>query len=91
MNTTPKEVELAVRVFALSVKIVDDMADKPSPHPQEEYHAAEYLDEMETLLLHQVLTAFPDEQTRKTFLKETGLGYLTGRMIALCEQWSEED
>ena len=40
MNPTPKEVELAVRVFALSVKIVYDMADKPSPHPQEEYHGS---------------------------------------------------
>ena len=89
MNPTPKEVELAVRVFALSVKIVYDMADKPSPHPQEEYHAAEYLDEMETLLLHQVLTAFPDEKARRTFLMETGLGYLTGKMIALYEAWRD--
>lgn len=89
MNPTPKEVELAVRVFALSVKIVYDMADKPSPHPQEEYHAAEYLDEMETLLLHQVLTAFPNDDTREAFLKETGLGYLTERMLALEEQWNE--
>lgn len=90
MNTTPKEVELAVRVFALAVKIVDDLADKPSPHPQEEYHAAEYLDEMETLLLHQVLTAFPDEQTRKAFLKETGLEYLVSRMRMMEAAWEEE-
>ena len=89
MNPTPKEVELAVRVFALAVKIVDDMADKPSLHPQEEYHAAEYLAEMETLLLHQVLTAFPNDDTREAFLKETGLGYLTERMLALEEQWNE--
>ena len=71
------------------MKIVYDMADKPSPHPQEEYHAAEYLDEMETLLLHQVLTAFPDEEARRTFLIETGLGYLTGKMIALNEAWRD--
>ena len=90
MNPTPKEVELAVRVFALSVKIVYDMADKPSPHPQEEYHAAEYLDEMETLLLHQVLTDFPDVSSGEEFLSSCGLDYLSERLQKMAEQWECE-
>lgn len=90
MNTTPKEVQLAVRVLALAVKIVNDMAERPTGEPQSEYHSKEYLDGMEAMLLEQVLTAFPDERSRREFLAETGLSYLTDRMVALNRQWDEE-
>ena len=72
------------------MKIVYDMAEKPSPHPQEEYHAAEYLDEMETLLLHQVLTDFPDVSSGEEFLSSCGLDYLSESLQTMAEQWECE-
>lgn len=86
----PRDVRMAVRAFARAVKMVADLADLPSPDSLTEYHAKEYLDEMETLLIHQLLTAFPSTQDRETILSEVGLDYLIERTQYLEMDWEEE-
>lgn len=86
----PKEVRRAVRAFARAVKAVADLADLPSPDPLTEYHAKEYLEEMETLLVHQLLTAFASEEAREAVLAEYGLEYLSVKVLYLGREWSGE-
>ena len=90
LTRTPKDVTAAVRAFARAVKLVADMDERPPSHPLSEYHAKEYLQEMETLLLHQLLTAFPGNAERDEVLSDFGLDYLAGRMHIMAEVWEEE-
>jgi len=86
----PRDVRRAVRAFARAVKMVADLADLPSPDPQTEYHAKEYLEEMENLLVHQLLTAFASEEGRDAVLAAYGLDYLSERVLYLEREWSGE-
>lgn len=81
----------AVRDYARAVRRVVDLMDIPSPDPQTEYHAKEYLPEMETLLLHQLLTATLSEETRLEILSAAGLDYLSDRLSALALKWDSEE
>ena len=85
----PKEVKRAVRALARAVKLVADLADLPSPDPQTEYHAKEYLDEMEILLMHQLLTAYDGKSEREKLLNDYELDYLVERMSLIEQEWEE--
>ena len=85
----PKEVRKAVRAFARAVKLVADLADLPCPDPQTEYHAKEYLDEMEILLMHQLLTAYDGKSEREKLLNDYELDYLVERMSLIEQEWEE--
>ena len=87
----PGDVKRAVRAFARAVKLVADMADIPSPDPQTEYHAKEYLEEMESLLLDQLLTAFLSEHGREDILEDAGLGHLVGPLRFREAEWEGMD
>lgn len=87
----PKEVRKAIRAFARAVRLVADMADLPGPDPLSEYHAKEYLDEMETLLVHQLLTAFSSCEERRMILASNELDYLMDRIQFTEKEWSEQD
>ena len=89
-NKCPREVKNAVRAFARAVKLVADLADLPSPHPLTEYHAKEYLEEMETLLVHQLLTAFAPSEEREGLLANAELDYLMDRTRSMERDWEEE-
>lgn len=86
----PKEVRKAVRAFARAVKLVADLADLPCPDPQTEYHAKEYLDEMETLLLQQLATMTTDDSEREEVLAISGLDYLSVRLGHMVEELEGE-
>ena len=88
-NKCPREVKKAVRAFARAVKLVADLADLSSPDPLTEYHAKEYLEEMETLLLHQLLTAFYRKCEREKLLYDFELDYLAERMSSIEQEWEE--
>ena len=85
----PKEVRKAIRAFARAVRLVADMTDLPGPDPLTEYHAKEYLEEMETLLLHQLITATMDCHEREDILDAYGLDYLVGRLSYMAEDFME--
>lgn len=85
----PKEVRRAVRAFARAVKAVADLADLPSPDPLTEYHAKEYLEEMETLLVHQLLTALSSAEERRKVLAAFELDYLIERTLNTEKDWEE--
>ena len=94
MNTTkdhrcPKRVLKAVMLYARAVRCVEDLAELPFPDPQTEYHAVEYLPEMETLLLEQLLTAVPSELMRDTVLCSAGLEHLQSKLHYMAEDWEE--
>ncbi|MBR6932308.1 MAG: hypothetical protein IKH49_03285 [Bacteroidales bacterium] len=86
----PKEVRRAVRAFARAVKAVADLADLPSPDPLTEYHAKEYLEEMETLLVHQLLTAFGSDSDRVELLSAYELEYLAEMVRSVEKEWNED-
>ncbi len=88
MVKCPKEVRRAVKALASAVKMVSDLAVLPQPDPLTEYHAKEYLEEMETLLVHQLLTSFPDNGERETLLSDTGLDYLAEEVRLVEEDWN---
>lgn len=85
----PKEVKKAVRALARAVKLVVDLADLPSPDPLTEYHTKEYLEEMEVLLIHQLLTAYDSKSEREKLLSDFELDYLAERMNYLEQEWEE--
>ena len=87
----PDEVRRAVTLLAGAVRAVADLYEAPRPHPQAEYHAAEYITEMETILVHQLLTAFDDDASREAVLSEAGLDYLCTRVKECDRQWREDD
>lgn len=89
-NKCPREVKNAVRAFARAVKHVADLANLPSPHPLTVYHAKEYLEEMETLLVHQLLTAFASSEEREGLLANEELDYLMDRTRSMEREWEEE-
>ena len=80
----------AVRAFARAVKAVADLADLPSPDPLTEYHAKEYLEEMETLLVHQLLTAFGSDSDRVELLSAYELEYLAEMVRSVEKEWNED-
>ena len=83
----PKEVKRAVRALARAVKLVADISETPSPHPQAEYHAREYLNEMETLFLQQLMTAYWEESEREQVLIDFGLDYLMEALQEMHFDW----
>ena len=80
----------AVRAFARAVKLVADLADLPSPDPLTEYHAKEYLEEMETLLVHQLLTAFNSDSERVELLSAHELDHLAEKVRSVEKEWDED-
>ena len=85
----PNEVKKAVRALARAVKLVVDLADLPSPDQLTEYHTKEYLEEMEVLLIHQLLTAYDSKSEREKLLSDFELDYLAERMNYLEQEWEE--
>lgn len=78
---------MAVRAFARAVKLVADILETPSPHPQAEYHAREYLNEMESLFLQQLMTAYQEESEREQVLTVFGLDYLMETLQEMHFDW----
>ena len=81
MVKCPKEVRRAVKALASAVKMVSDLAVLPQPDPLTEYHAKEYLEEMETLLAYygreekaDVLQKWYDDK-RNTTIQPNIFGY----------------
>lgn len=89
-NECPREVKKAVRAFARAVKLVEELADFPSPDPLTEYHAKEYLEEMETLLVHQLLTAFNSDSERVELLSAHELDHLAEKVRSVEKEWDED-
>lgn len=89
-NECPREVKKAVRTFARAVKLVADIFETPSPHPQAEYHAREYLNEMESLFLQQLMTAFWEESEREQVLTDFGLDYLMETLQEMHFDWEQD-
>jgi hypothetical protein len=85
----PKEVLRAVKSYARAVKKVSRMADRRRPDPQIHFHAVEYLPDMETMLIHQLLTAIPIREQRMEVLESCGLSYLAGDMDLTEKDWEE--
>ena len=83
----PKALRQAVLSYARAVRRVADLSELPSPDPLTEYHYKEYLDEMETLLVHQLLTALPTREERDAVLSVAGLEYLSERVRLTGEEW----
>jgi len=90
-NKCPKKVLRAVRDYARAVKRVSSMADLPEDDPQTVFHVVEYLPDMETLLIHQLLTALPTMQERKKVLRDFGLDYLVEEMEMTERDWEDID
>lgn len=86
----PKEVRKAIRAFARAVRLVADMTDLPGPDPLTEYHAKEYLEEMETLLVHQLLTAFNSDSERVELLSAHELDHLAEKVRSVEKEWDED-
>ena len=85
----PNEVLRAVKSYARAVKRVSRMADRKRTDPQVHFHAVEYLPDMETLLIHQLLTALPNREQRVEVLESCGLTYLAGDMDLTEKDWEE--
>ena len=49
----------------------------------------EYIDEMEILLLHQLLTALDSNRERDAVLEGAGLDYLQERLHVMAKEWEE--
>ena len=62
------------------MKKVSLLADRRRPDPQTYFHAVEYLPDMETMLIHQLLTDLPTRAERVELLESCGLSYLIGDM-----------
>ena len=90
MIKCPKEVRRAVKALARAVKMVSDLADLPQPDPLTEYHAKAYLEEMETMLVHQLLTSFSDEEEREDILSGAGLDYLAEDVQLVEKDWNRD-
>lgn len=85
----PQEVLRAIRSYARAVKKVSRLADRKDPDPQTHFHAVEYLPDMETMLIHQLLTALPTRAERMAVLESSGLLYLAGDMDLTEKNWEE--
>ena len=86
-NKCPERVRKAVLAFARAVSLVADMADLHGADPQTEFHVVEYLPDLETLLIHQLLTALPFSPERRKVLDRYGLEYLTEDMELTEREW----
>ena len=85
----PKEVRRAVKAYAKAVKLVSELCEMPFADPQTEYHGIEYIDEMETLLLHQLLTSMQTNRERDAVLSGAGLEHLRTRLHVMAKEWKE--
>ena len=77
--------------MARAVKCVEDLADLRDPDPKTRYHAREYLDGMETLLLHQLLTATLSPVVRETVLRSAGLERLEEPLRVMAAEWEGDE
>ena len=67
------------------------MAELSGADAQTEFHVVEYLPDMETLLIHQLLTAFPTMAEREKVLEDFGLDYLAEDVRLTEKDWEELD
>lgn len=82
-----KPLHRAVLSFACAVRRMVDLTEIPCPDGSTQYHIAEYLAEMEALLVDQLLTALPTPEERDAVLSVAGLDYLSERVAAQEKDW----
>jgi len=87
----PKPLRRALLTFARAVRQVADLSELPGPDPLTEYHAREYLDVMESLLVEQLVTSVPTGAEREALLSVAGLDYLEERVTSVARDYLEED
>ncbi len=84
-----KPLHRAVLSFACAVRRMIDLTEIPSPDEGTEYHIAEFLPEMETLLVEQLVCSLSDHEERKAILHVAGLDYLEMRLDQRARQLEE--
>ena len=77
--------------FAQSVKMIQELPHKEPDEPICQYYYREYLDLMESILMEQIVTAFPDEDEISAVLTSVGLDYLVDETQMLFREWKEEN
>ena len=90
-NKCPKQLRWAIMHFARSVKMVEELGEHSSCEPLCEYHYREYVDLMESILVDQVVTAFPDTDEMTAVLTSAGLEHLVEDAIILARELSEDN
>ena len=78
-----------MKAYAKAVKLVCELCEMPFADTQTEYHGIEYIDEMETLLLHQLLTSMQTNRERDAVLSDAGLEHLRTRLHVMAKEWKE--
>ncbi len=86
----PVRVRRAIATFGNVVRQMDDIRNLRHTDPRTEYHAIEYIDEMENLLLQQLITATSDRLEREDLLISCGLDYLLVRLNKMGEEWEKD-
>ncbi len=80
-------VELALMTFAKVITIAGNILDDKGADPAELYYAREFLPEMQTLFIEQVVTSIPTHSERRKLIKKVKLEYLYEQMRALEKEW----
>jgi len=78
---SPTPLRRALLSFALAVHDLQALASLPSPESNTRYHAREYLDVMEDLLVDQLVTAVPSQREREALLLSARVEGLSGRAL----------
>lgn len=82
-----KEIRRSVCGFARAVRKVADLQETPDRSPNAEYHVAEYLQDMEYMLLEQLMTSTENQQERERVLVESELEYLLPHLQEMASDW----
>ncbi len=86
----PGRVRRAIATLGNAVRQLDDIRNLRHTDPRTEYHAIEYIDEMEDLLLQQLITATADRLEREDILISCGLDYLLVRLDHMATEWEKD-
>lgn len=84
------ELKKAVKALAQAFRLTLDLYEQPNHDAKTYYHAAEYSDQMRSLLLEQLLTDCDDLDEADGILREYNLDYLIEDLHIKASEWSRE-
>ncbi len=81
-------VQTALAAFAKAIALTSGIFDMKNPGASELYFAREFLPEMESLFIEQVVTCIPTHLERRKLLRKVKLEYLYEQMKTLEREWN---
>lgn len=84
------ELKKAVSALAEALRLTLDLYELPKEDSKAEYHAREYSDQIQNLLLEQLLTDCDDLNEADAILRRHGLDLLIEDLHIKSEEWGKE-